>query len=69
MVHQPRRSLANNSPVPQTIACCMIIPDGAEFRNKIPPTVSFSVTASCQCSNFTENGAASEGVVRNSRPV
>ena len=36
MVHQPRRSLANNNPVPQTIACCMIIPEEVKFRNTIP---------------------------------
>jgi hypothetical protein len=49
MVHPPRRSLANNNLVPHTIACCMIILYGVEFRNKIPPTVSFGVTV-----NFLE---------------
>jgi hypothetical protein len=28
--------IANNNPVPQTNACCMIIPEEFEYRNKIP---------------------------------
>jgi hypothetical protein len=36
MITNSHRPVANIKPVPQTLACCMIILEEVEFRNKIP---------------------------------
>jgi hypothetical protein len=36
MITNSHRPIAKINPVPQTLACCMIISEEVEFRNKIP---------------------------------
>ena len=36
MITNSHRPDGNINPFPQTLACCMIIPQEVEFRNKIP---------------------------------
>ena len=36
MITNSHRPVGNINPVPQTLACCMIIPEEVEFRNEIP---------------------------------